>query len=282
MNDVGALLESKNIEFKRVGKDYLVHCLNPDHEDNKPSLRIDAEEGVYHCLSCGFRGNIFSLFNKHRNVFNSKVRKVRQKLIEIRRASWAGYEIPHGAFFISEGFSGLSVKKFKAFETSEMGMEDRLVFPLFDSNNRIIAFQGRYKFSDAPPKYLNFPREVALPWTPNQYGIDSNSIILVEGLRDMVYLHHHGITNAVCIFGTKSVNYDNILEHMTPYILKGVDTVYIMMDGDTPGRSAAKHLENCIVRKTELVCEIIDLAEGDDPATLDSEQLRQIKQHYGV
>lgn len=277
MNEVENLLEQKSIQFKRAGKDYLVHCLNPEHDDTHPSLRIDSEEGVFHCLSCGFRGNIFSLFNKHRNVFNSKVNKIRKKLQEIKKASWTGFELPHDAFFVPTAFGNIPVEEYKAFETNLIGMEGRTVFPILDANNRIVAFQGRYKHTDAPPKYLNYPKEVTLPWMPNQFLIEGNYLVLVEGLRDMVVLRNKGINNAVCIFGTKSVNYDNILEYLTPYMLKGVDTIYLLMDGDKAGRDATKHLRNCIERKTDLICEEIDLPDGVDPASMDDDQIRFLK-----
>lgn len=281
MSDVEKLLTDKGIHHIRKGKDVLVVCLNPEHDDSNPSMRIDVEEGKFHCLSCGYKGNIFSFFNRHRNVFNSKVKKLRDRLVDIRKASWAGFELPHDAFFVSRDFQGIPVdilQKFKAFTTSEYGMEDRIVFPIFDSNNRIVAFQGRYTHTDISPKYLVYPKETSLPWYPNQFETNvNNGIILVEGLRDMLFLRSKGFDNAVAVFGTKSINYDNIVEHLTPYMLKGLDTVYILMDGDSAGKSAANHIENCITRKTDLITKILELPEGVDPATMDEQQLKTLR-----
>ena len=50
------LLESRGISFKDKGKDLLVVCLNPDHDDSSPSMYIDKEQGIYHCYACGFKG----------------------------------------------------------------------------------------------------------------------------------------------------------------------------------------------------------------------------------
>lgn len=41
------------------GRDYLIKCLNPEHDDSNPSFRIDRVSGVAHCFSCGFKTNIF-------------------------------------------------------------------------------------------------------------------------------------------------------------------------------------------------------------------------------
>src|SRR5690606_3219868 len=90
-----------------------------------------------------------------------------------------------------------------------------------------------------------------------------------EGLRDALFLHSKGITNAVCIFGTKYVSMDNVSEHLMPFLLTGVSKVFLLLDGDIAGRSAAAHIELCISRKTDIEVEIVDLPDGVDPSTMD-------------
>jgi DNA primase len=281
MSDVESLLKEKKVKYESRGADLLVHCFNPDHDDNNPSLRINRDGGQFHCLGCGYKGNVFSLFNKYRNMFNSKVRKTQSLIKALRKASWSGLEFPPGAFFIDYDFRGISketVQKFQAFKTTDEFMEGRVVFPIYDSSNIIVGFQGRYEHSDANPRYLAYPAETALPWYPNIHRVEvTNSIILVEGLRDALVLHDKGIKNAVCIFGTKSVNMENIVQHLTPFLLLGTTKVFILMDGDAAGRSAATHLELCITRKTDVEAEIIELPDGVDPATMDADMIKSLK-----
>lgn len=282
MNDVETLLKQKKVTFVQKGKDYLIPCLNPEHEDSNPSLRINNEDGRFHCLSCGFKGNIFSLFNKYRSRFNSRVSSIKTTIKELRKASWAGFNIPSDAFFIVQEFKGISatvMAKFLAFKTMEMGMEDRVVFPIFDSRGIIVGFQGRYINTSAPPKYMAYPAETPLPWYPSvqKCNLSTQTIVLVEGLKDALVLHSLGIENAVCIFGTKSVNMDNILDHLYPYLLAGIQRVVILMDGDAAGRSAAKNLLLCIERKTDLVVDVVDLPDDIDPATMDEDQIKALK-----
>ena len=52
--NVEELLISKNIPYKRSGRDYIISCLNTEHKDKHPSLRVDKYTGVMHCFSCGF------------------------------------------------------------------------------------------------------------------------------------------------------------------------------------------------------------------------------------
>lgn len=282
MNEVIELLKQKKVDFLEKGKDVLIRCLNPDHDDTHPSLRIDSEGGQFHCLGCGFKGNIFTYYNRHRNTFNSKVAKIKDKILDIRRASWAGLELPTDAFFVFEGLGDIPkhiMERFQAFETRQHGLEDRVSFPIRDATNRIVGFQGRYKFTDAPPKYKFYPGKISPPWFPNQLMIEpyESSIILVEGLRDMLHMWSLGYKNTVCLFGTKSVSHDNILDRLTPYMLRGIDTVKIMTDGDDAGIKAAEHLQNCIERKTDLVVISAVCPIGKDPATMSKDE---IKQHF--
>jgi DNA primase len=284
LTEVEQLLTDKDITFHSKGKDLLVVCLNPEHDDANPSMRIDREGGQFHCLSCGHKGNVFTTFNRYRNIFNSKVASVKKSIREIRKASWSGHEVPQDAFFLNEPFRGIPasiIQDFRAFESVSIGMEGRVVFPITDNMETIVGFQGRMKQSDAAPKYLMYPAEVSLPWYPsiNKIQMVNNSIVLVEGLLDALYLKGKGMTNVVCMFGTKSVKFDNILEYLTPFMLAGMQTVYLMMDGDAAGRKANEHVAKCINHKTDLIVEVIPIADGDDPATLTDAHIEMIKKH---
>ena len=48
------ILQERKLEFKVSGRDYLVRCLNPEHEDRNPSMRIDNITGIFNCFSCGY------------------------------------------------------------------------------------------------------------------------------------------------------------------------------------------------------------------------------------
>ncbi len=47
------------VKAKKVGKNWMALC--PKHDDHTPSLRIDEEDGSYHCFNpeCGFSGSLF-------------------------------------------------------------------------------------------------------------------------------------------------------------------------------------------------------------------------------
>lgn len=282
--EVEKLLEDKEVYYFSKGKDLLVHCFNPEHDDSNPSMRIDREDGQFHCFGCGFKGNVFTRFNRYRNIFSSRVRRTMSTIKELRKASWSGYEYPTDAFFISEPFRGISkevLESFGAFRTNDLGMEDRIVFPIRDSREIIVGFQGRYEHTNVPPKYLMYPAEVSLPLYPSVARIEliNNSIVLVEGLLDALSLHSKGLKNVVCAFGTKSISYDSVRDLLMPYMVVGCEKVYIMMDGDDAGRKANSHIQKCIKHSTDLLVEIIHLEDSQDPADLPINYVNSLKEY---
>lgn len=282
--EVEKLLEDKEVQYFSKGKDLLVKCFNPEHNDDNPSMRIDREDGMFHCFGCGYKGNIFSRFNRHRNIFSSRVREVMGAISELREESWGGHEMPVDAMFLNEPFREIPahiIKKFDAFKTVNIGMEDRVVFPVYNHMGNIVGFQGRHIYSDKSPKYRMHPAEVSLPWYPaaNRITMIGNSIVLTEGLLDALYLHGKGITNAVTIFGTKSVTFDTVLDLLTPFMLSGCQKVYLLMDGDTAGRNAAEHIEKMIKHKTDLLVETLPIGDGIDPATMGNKEIFKLRNY---
>lgn len=84
---------------------------------------------------------------------------------------------------------------------------DRLMFPIFDVHNRVIAFGGRI-LGDGQPKYLNSPETKLFDKSRNLYGLNiartarKKRIIVVEGYMDVIALHQAGFNNAVAPLGT--------------------------------------------------------------------------------
>ena len=79
--DVKEILEDKNIKYTARGRDYIIRCLNPEHEDRNPSLRVDKISGLFHCFSCGYAGDLFKHFNINKEKFiDIKAQQVLEKI----------------------------------------------------------------------------------------------------------------------------------------------------------------------------------------------------------
>lgn len=284
--DVKEILEKKNIKYKSRGRDYQVICLNPKNDDHNPSMNIDKISGLFHCLSCGFSGDIYKYFkiNKEKYI-DEKAAEVMEKIKALINDRELIYPLDANHFRDSyRGIKAETFRKFGAFtsESQDLGMDGRLIFPIFDINGRIVLFQGRYLHSDLEPKYKNYPRDVTLPLYPQVVELLDSSIILVEGFYDMLNLHDKGLTNAVCTFGTsfgtvkRSAKQNKNIDKLLIYKYQGVDKIYIMYDSDDPGRAAADNLQRYL--SSTFTTEIIELDEGSDPGSLKDFEVLKLKE----
>ena len=115
---------------------------------------------------------------------------------------------------------------------------NRVMFPILDRNNRVIAFGGRV-MGDAKPKYLNSPETMVFDKSRNLYGLNfvhgkqSEGMIICEGYMDVIALHQAGFTNAVASLGTAFTSqHCSLLKRYT-------DLVYLCYDSDGAGVKAA-------------------------------------------
>lgn len=228
------LLEREELRYKTAGKDILVHCLNPEHEDNNPSMRIDKLTGLFNCLSCGFHGNIFTHYNESVDTLGIKILSLKKKISGIIKNELL---LPLGKEVFARkhrNISGETYKYFNAF--THDSYDGRIVFPIHDITGKLLALIGRYAFSDASPKYLIDPPHVELPLFPPDPTIYRDSIVLVEGVFDVLNLWDKGLTNVVCTFGKslgetkkRSRRVTN-LQKFIPYKIQGVKKIYILYD----------------------------------------------------
>ena len=273
------LLKNNSLAFTVSGRDYLTKCLNPDHEDTNPSFRIDRVSGVAHCFSCGFKTNIFKYFGVFTNPVPLRIANLKKKLFELRTST--EQELPQGYTPWTKPFRGIStqtLKHFGAFYTNQVEkLSDRVVFPISDVTNKIQVFVARHTLSNGNPRYINYPSGVEMPRYPSYLEQPQKSIILVEGIFDMLNLYDKGLHNGICCFGTNTLQ-NSAKQKLLPFKAQGVTHVYILFDGDEAGEKAAKQLKP-IIEQEEFVVEIIKLPDGVDPGELDQIEVHSIKEY---
>lgn len=280
---VEELLQKKQIHFVPKGKDILVCCFNPEHEDSSPSMRIDKETGMYHCFSCGYKGNIFKDFNLYRNIFTTRVRSILDTIKDIKCVNDA-FAIPEDSYIFNKPFRGISaatISKFGAFLSDSKEWEGRIVFPLSDATGTVKALIGRYMFTNVSPKYMVKPEEVKMPLFPSPTYVKpiNNSIVLVEGLFDALNLIDKGMENAVCCFGTNQLEKSVIKDKLMPYRIMGIEKIFVMMDGDAAGLKAAAKIKELILYHTDFLVEVLPLAEGTDPGDMSQQDVDSLKNY---
>ncbi len=115
---------------------------------------------------------------------------------------------------------------------------NRVMFPIMDANNRVIAFGGRV-MGDGKPKYLNSPETKVFDKSRNLYGLNiarssrKDYMLICEGYMDVISLHQAGFNNAVAALGTAFTS-----RHAT-LIKRYVKEVVLTFDSDGAGVKAA-------------------------------------------
>lgn len=273
---VEALLQEKDVYFVPKGQDYLVCCLNPEHDDKSPSMRIDQITGIFQCFSCGFKGNLFNFYGERGSPLQVKRELLRRKIQE-KLASSVGMSLPVGCLPYTGSWRGLrseTYKKFEAFQHHEPNHVGRIVFPVRDISGKIVAFNGRHT-TGGVPKYMISPAGAKMPLYPTVKGI-KDSVLLVEGIYDMLNLHDKGLTNAVCCFGTNNIS----VEKLNMLSMQGIMQIDIFFDGDEAGQKAAEKVKD-MCEKASLLSRNVHL-EGTDPGALSKPQIDTLKRKlYG-
>ena len=276
---VDELLQEKRIDFKVSGQDYVVRCLNPDHEDNNPSMRIDSITGIFNCFSCGFKGNLFTHFGAAANFLEIKRQKLKTSIEEKRSAS-VGFEFPKGFQPYKGNWRGIqpeTYKHFDAFMHHDSQYNGRIVFPIRDITGKVVAFNGRHMTMTEIPKYLIYPPQAKLPLYPSSVTPIKGKVILVEGIFDMINLWDKGLQNAICCFGTKNID----KEKLSILKMQGISGVDIMFDGDNPGQEAAEDLK-VMSESVGLIPRNINLGQNIDPGGLAQAKVSSLRDRlYG-
>lgn len=279
---VANLLTSKNIQFKSSGRDYLIRCINPDHEDSNPSCRVDKVSGVFHCYSCGFKGNIFSYYGVITNFAYIRTIKLKEKLNGLREQIEPDFPVGHTPYTEGSirGISLATIRKFKGFYTNEdQNLLGRIIFPVYSSSDKLVGFIARHLHSSENPKYLILPKHTKLGLFPSKLKVPGRSLVLVEGLFDMLNLYDNGLTNVSCCFGTDTLKNKAIKEKLLPFKAQGVSKIFILFDSDKAGKTAALAVKP-ILEAEGFMAEVINLPEKfKDPGELDIETIQTIKKY---
>ena len=142
---------------------------------------------------------------------------------------------------------------------------NRVMFPVFDKEGRVIGFGGRV-LDNSKPKYLNSPETLIFHKGTNLYGlnfalknkIEDRTIIVVEGYMDCVSLHQYGITNSVASLGTA------LTEQQARLLKRYADTIIISYDADVAGQNATQRGID-ILTEAGFQVKVLSIPEAKDP-----------------
>ena len=144
---------------------------------------------------------------------------------------------------------------------------NRLMFPIYDVQNRVIAFGGRV-LGEGEPKYLNSPESPTFSKSVTLYGINwakpairrEERVLLVEGYFDCLRLISTGIEAAVAPLGTA------LTEQQADVIRRYTNTAFLLYDSDKAGLKATFRAGDVLLRRG-LKVHVVSLPQGEDPDT---------------
>lgn len=141
---------------------------------------------------------------------------------------------------------------------------NRIIFPVFDVNGRVIGFGGRV-LDDSKPKYLNSPETPIFHKGTNLYGLNlavkhttDRTIIMVEGYMDVISLSQGGVGNVVATLGTA------LTEAQCRLLKRYVDTVVVSFDADIAGQKATSR-SITMLQNVGFDIRILQIPQGKDP-----------------
>lgn len=279
MTQVQELLDKNGVRYSHSGRDFLTKCFNPEHEDSNPSFRIDKVSGLGHCFSCNFKFNLFKYYGILTNPNNARISKLKEKLLNLSTVN-ISLPLPEGHTPFCQPYRNISpstYRRFSAFTTDRVEkLQDRVCFPIDDITGRTLVYIGRHTLTSShKDRYYIFPSGVSMPVFPPKLDTADKYIVLVEGLFDMLNLCDKGMLNAICCFGTNTLQH-NIKQKLLPFKAQGVTKVYFMFDADDAGRAAVKELIP-LVEGEGFEVDSLDLEDGTDPGDLSRDEVQQIK-----
>ncbi len=178
-------------------------------------------------------------------------------------------------FLAQKGVALADAEKAGLVTISERGTYDklrgRLIFPIFDVQERPIAFGGRLIAEAKPgqPKYWNSPETPVFSKSRTLYGLPQarkaiaaqSRAVVVEGYTDVIACHQAGFENVVATLGTA------LTEDHVQTLARLASTVLLAFDADSAGLKAAGRAAQ-IFEAQEVDVRVLDLPEGEDPDSL--------------
>lgn len=145
---------------------------------------------------------------------------------------------------------------------------NRIMFPLWDLNGKVVGFSGRIFNGEDAPKYINSRETEIFKKGELLYNYHrarnecrrKNEVIIMEGFMDVISAYTHGITNVVAAMGTA------ITSSNAHLISRMAKNIILCFDGDDAGIMAANACTNELLKLDVFPSIVVlDKTKGKDP-----------------
>lgn len=228
----------RSINFtKHSGNTYYAIC--PFHNEDTASFAVNTDGNYFHCFGCGRSGNIYTwLMLNEKLTYDQAVEKVADitntdvydyiesetynfyKLLHRLSKPKTNNLVERTILDIDKDYKqrftsdipqewideGISIEEIEKYEIRVDKMANRIVYPVYDSEFRLIGVKGRTRFRNYKDlrimKYMNYYKIGVLDYFTGMkqaepFIKEKNQIIIVEGLKSVMKLDQWGYHNVV-------------------------------------------------------------------------------------
>lgn len=268
-----SLCRELGLEKIKLHGDNVMFCC-PSHGESNPSCGVSVTKEIGGCFACGWHFNLVQLvafckqiqeweavefLNSYLNrdfrkvdcagklaLYSEGKSSVSSFLPRTALAPYRSGEISH-PYLLKRGFSEQDFVDFKLGWDSTL---KRITIPFFDAKGNLLGFSGRAVLNESNPNYVatygnspkyfiydNFKSKDTL-FPLNLYK-KADTLILVEGLLDALWLHKMQYSNTLSVVSAQ-------ISKEQLEILKSMDvkTIILCLDNDFYGEKGCKWLYN--------------------------------------
>jgi len=227
----------------------------------------NAEAYEIYDLACRFyQNNLNTIQGKNANEYLEK-RSIDKETIKKFKIGLSISKTSLTDYLISKGYS--LPKLISLGISNENGTDlftNRIMFPLYDLEGKVIAFSGRIYNTKDGSKYINTKEtpifkkgNILYNYHNAKEMLKKNaSIIVMEGFMDVIRANTVGITNCIATMGTALTKQNATL------LKKMANEIILCFDGDSAGEEATISAIN-ILKEIDVIPKIVRLEEDLDP-----------------
>lgn len=273
---INFVMKTENLTFTEAVKELAMRAnialphLN-GYDANKEKEIRDQKEILFN-INNDAASFYFSYLSKDEGKVAVEYFKERKLDGKCAKMFWLGYSPNEKRalfdFLLQKGYSESDILKAGLITKNESGnyydkFRNRVMFPIFNVNEKVIGFGARRIDESVNPKYLNSPETLVYNKSKNLYALNvakkskKDYVILVEGYMDVISLMKYGFYNVVASLGTA------LTTDQAKLLKRYFNEVVICYDSDEAGQTAAKRAIG-ILRDIELKTSVIKVDGAKD------------------
>lgn len=288
--DVKDLLNRLGIEFEDANpNEIFIRCRSGSHPDNNPSMRIrsdigDDKNGVFHCDSCKWNGDVYTLVQKvkkisfqasivyvkgsHDSKFFERAELERQDYMKsFRRYAPARCAEPLGLLDVMMGSRcieylaerGFGWEEIEKYGIKDLPMQRRVYIPI-TVDKKLVSWIGR-TYSDSDLRVLT-PQGNGLGNEWSVFGLDQADKkirvgCLSEGWGSAMRVDQAGFPNSMALCGST-------LTERQVQLLSWLERIIVWQEGDFAGRKLTRDVKFALGHGRKI--DVVAMPEKRDPA----------------